>query len=347
MLFHKCNLQFSGQKKSWIAPQKCKLQFASHFTRNRPPPSQPRGARLGFGNHSSTFRILGFMGRRHPGVTTTSTGSIRTDTSTVASWPHTVPRAGSSPTRSHRHPKLRLATAWLATHRRRGRPSPFSPQLWRRRCAGERMATQSSYSHTHSIPSWSPRSAWPREPSAARTTNRATRQPSIHHNPIPQWQQLPEPPLPPASLAAPPIATALICPLLPVPSHSRPSWRPPRGLCAVWTFASTGGGHGTGSSPHMQGSGGTGNNKHPPGRPQPRTPRPPRWQKDRGHSQWPALVGGKPTRSIRPSYHHWREKGAKTTGGGPSPGQLCGMLVAGKSKHTQNFSAADAANWWS
>ena len=33
--------------------------------------------------------------------------------------------------------------------------------------------------------------------------------------------------------------------------------------------------------------------------------------------------------------------------GGPSPGQLCGMLVAGKSKHTQNFSAADAANWWS
>ena len=37
-----------------------------------------------------------------------------------------------------------------------------------------------------------------------------------------------------------------------------------------------GGGPGTGSSPHMQGSGGTGNNKHPPGRPQPRTPRPPR-----------------------------------------------------------------------
>ena len=37
-----------------------------------------------------------------------------------------------------------------------------------------------------------------------------------------------------------------------------------------------GGGHGTGSSPHMQGSGGTGNNKHPPGRSQPRTPRPPR-----------------------------------------------------------------------
>ena len=104
------------------------------------------------------------------------------------------------------------------------------------------MATQSSYNHTHSIPNWSPRSAWPREPSAARITNRATRQPSIHHNPLPQWQQLPEPPVPPASLVAPPIATALICPLLPVPSRSRPSWRPPRGLCAVWTFASTGGG---------------------------------------------------------------------------------------------------------
>ena len=26
-----------------------------------------------------------------------------------------------------------------------------------------------------------------------------------------------------------------------MPSHSRRSWRPPRGLCAVWTFASTGG----------------------------------------------------------------------------------------------------------
>ena len=62
------------------------------------------------------------------------------------------------------------------------------------------------------------------------------------------------PPLPPASLAAPPIATALICPLLPVPSRSRPSWRPPRGLCAVWTLATTGGGPGTGSSPHKAGA---------------------------------------------------------------------------------------------
>ena len=39
-----------------------------------------RGARLGFGNHSATFRLLGFVGRRRPGVTTTSTGGIRTDT---------------------------------------------------------------------------------------------------------------------------------------------------------------------------------------------------------------------------------------------------------------------------
>ena len=54
------------------------------------------------------------------------------------------------------------------------------------------------------------------------------------------------------------------CPYLPASAgDSRPSWRPPRGLCAVWTFAGTGGGPGTGSSPHMQGSGGTGNNKHP------------------------------------------------------------------------------------
>lgn len=44
-----------------------------------------RGARLGFGNHSATFRLLGFVGRRRSGVTTTSTGGIRTDTSTVAS----------------------------------------------------------------------------------------------------------------------------------------------------------------------------------------------------------------------------------------------------------------------
>jgi len=47
-------------------------------------PLNQGGARLGFGNDSGTFRLLGFMGRRHPGVTTI-TGSIRTATSTVAS----------------------------------------------------------------------------------------------------------------------------------------------------------------------------------------------------------------------------------------------------------------------
>ena len=63
------------------------------------------------------------------------------------------------------------------------------------------------------------------------------------------------------SLAAPPIATALICPLLPVTLDPLGDHR---AACAQsGLLRAPGGGPGTGSSPHMQGSGGTGNNKHP------------------------------------------------------------------------------------
>ena len=57
---------------------------ASHLTGTVPPPAQSGGVWLGFGNGVGTVRLLGFMGRRHPGVTTASSGSIRTATPPVA-----------------------------------------------------------------------------------------------------------------------------------------------------------------------------------------------------------------------------------------------------------------------
>ena len=53
---------------------------------------------------------------------------------------------------------------------------------------------------------------------------------------------------------------------------------------------------------------------------------------------WPAIVWEEPTcNGYDPRLTTDARRGAKTTGG-PSPRQLCWMVIAGNTKHTQNFS---------
>ena len=148
----------------------------------------------------------------------------------------------------------------------------------------------------HQLPSRTANPSGSREPSATGIPKWPTRKPAIHHHPIPRRHHIPFLPL--QNLAPPPPSAPypLDSQPLPVPSHSRPLWRPPRSLCPIRDPTEPSRAFGKSHSQNLPRGRGPSHHQHPTHRPQHWTFHPSRWSPNRGDRQWPHLVGWHPAR---------------------------------------------------
>ena len=238
--------------------------------------------------------IFGFVGRHiaHivPASARTSNNTSPTTPSRTARHPiHPSPHPSYGPT-----PTPRLRTPLLGRPGSRQRTSNTTGR--RTTAPRTRMATPSSFSITPGFPHRTNCKPRPSQPGHAPITVRPICQQNFHDHPFWIRHHLSLSPLPCPTPPTPTSPIASVSPHLSVPSHSRPTRRPSRSMRPGRGFTGTGDPVGKGSSQSLPGSRGQGNHQHPPQRSQPGPHQPARWQKDRGHSQWPPTMGGSATR---------------------------------------------------